>query len=189
MSIKRKAAISILDVLDLRPLVSIQIQKALLRTLPSLKSINHHTTSIPTPALYTGASHVRLYERLCHFTRLSLPYLRPSHTCTIPPTLLHTTPHLHHTVPQWRPNGVPSRPTRTHSLPDAPGGVSPSQRCQSESCAPLVRCARSRRARGGACRVVAVIVCGRQPSAGRRAGRLSPAARAPRRGCSAPCAP
>eukprot|EP00964_Phaeocystis_antarctica_P011754 scaffold6488_cov30-Phaeocystis_antarctica.AAC.1 len=41
---------------------------------------------------------------------------------------------------------------------------------------------------GGACRVVAVIVRGRQPSAGRCAGRLSPAARAPRRGCSAPCA-
>ena len=40
-------------------------------------------------------------------------------------------PHLHHTVygtvPQWRPNGVPSRRlTRTHTLPAAPGGVSPS---------------------------------------------------------------
>ena len=109
----------------------------------------------------------------CH--RPSLSHLHHTPHPTNPP---QTAPYGTTMASQWRPiaahaNALSARCTR---------------RCQSESCAPLVRCARSRRARGGACRVVDVIARGRQPSAGRRAGRLSPAARAPRRGRSAPCA-
>ena len=138
----------------------------------------------PTPYTCTIAAYP-MSERLCHCMHdpPSLAHLRPSHTCTIPlaPHLLQPpTPAPYGTTmaSQWRPIAAHAH---AHS-------ARCTRRCQSESCAPLVRCARSRRARGGACRVVAVIVRGRQPSAGRRAGRLSPAARAPRRGCSAPCA-
>ena len=110
----------------------------------------------------------------CH--RPSLSHLHHTPHPTNPP---QTAPYGTTMASQWRPiaahaNALSARCTR---------------RCQSESCAPLVRCARSRRARGAA-RAASwlVIVRGRQPSAGHRAGRLSPAARAPRRGCSAPCA-
>ena len=145
------------------------------------------------PPYHTSAPHTCTVYRhnpcpgCCAIARPSIPLSSP----TLPG--LHHTPYPHIPSPhtctvrcsttmasQWR--LIAASHAHAHS-------ARCTRRCQSESCAPLVRCARSRRARGGACRVVAVIVRGRQPSAGRRAGRLSPAARAPRRGCSAPCAP
>ena len=149
----------------------------------------HHTNAVFTKTTRTpyGATSFSLpftwcirCPSGCHCTRLSLPCLRPSDTSAPYPPTLPTLQPPHRTTMTSK--GVPSRPTRTHTLPAAPGGVSPSP----------ARPSRGARARGG--RVAAraasrlVIVRGRQPSAGRRAGQLSPAARAPRRGCSAPCA-
>ena len=139
-------------------------------------------TSIPR--LFSPSPH----RTTAYHTRPYLTHLRPSQSCTIhltsdlpPPS---KPPHLHHTVPyhNGRPNGVPSRRhAHTHSTPR--GGVGPSRARPSRAVRAL---------EAGAWRHVPrpwlVIVRGRQPSAGRRAGRLSPAARAPRRGCSAPCA-
>ena len=109
--------------------------------------------------------------------------LRPSQACIMPLTSLpFPSPHTCTTtgVPMASPIAAHAH---AHSTPR--GGVS-----LRVVRAPLVRCARSRRARGGgACRVRGWCSCaagGHRQAAG--AGRLSPAARAPRRGRSAPCA-
>ena len=86
--------------------------------------------------LVPGASHVRAGA----IARDHLPrsHLRPSHTCTIPLTPQPLTPAPHGTTmaSQWRPIAA-----HAHAY-----SVRCTRRCQSESCAPLVRCARSRRA-------------------------------------------
>jgi hypothetical protein len=91
---------------------------------------------------------------------LFLPFLYGFCFHTSQPPSIPQTPAPYGTVQQRRPNGV-HHPIATHAHAHA---ARCTRRRQSESCAPVVRRARSRRARGGACRVVAVIVRGRQPS-------------------------
>ena len=101
------------------------------------------------------------------------------HAPHLPP--LSKPPHLHH---NGRPNGVPHRGARARTLHPARRCVAPSRARPSRAVRALEAGAWRRRVP----RPWLVLVRGRPPSAGRRAGRLSPAARAPRRGRSAPCA-
>ena len=111
--------------------------KSSFRTLPALTGTRHYTTSTAAPPhLHYTVLRWRPSTRRtpcpsgCAIARATI-----SHP---PPTLphLHRTPHpppcsnpltpAPYGVPQWRPNGFPWRTARTHTLPAAPGGVSPS---------------------------------------------------------------
>ena len=103
---------------------------------PPCSHPHHITTTAPTSHICTIPYHDGvLVQYPAHLMSERIPlHATISHPSPTLPGLHHTpyppfqapTPAPYGTVPQWRPNGVPSRLTRTHTLPAAPGGVSPS---------------------------------------------------------------